>query len=144
MATLSSVFARSGNTPYSVTLTDDLAHTWLADEPLDKDGGNLGPDPTRLLLSSLGACTVITLRMYAARKQWPLAGVEVELQFNPQGKPASGTDITRRIVLLGELDDDQRARLLQVANACPIHKVLTAEVRIATSLAAVGLDSIAT
>ena len=135
MGNISTVFARSGTTPYTVTLTDDLAHTWLGDEPEDKGGANAAPDPTRLLLSSLGACTVITLQMYAARKQWPLAGVDVELQFNPSGKPASGTDITRRVTLHGELDDTQRARLLQIANACPIHDVLVGDVRIDTSLA---------
>lgn len=135
MTTLSTVYARSGDTPYTVHLRDDLAHDWLADEPLDKGGANAAPDPTRLLLSSLGACTVITLHMYAARKQWPLASVEVELQFNPAGKPKSGTDITRRIALKGDLDDDQRARLVQIANACPIHNVLVGEVRIDTSLA---------
>jgi putative redox protein len=73
--------------------------------------------------------------MYAQRKQWPLAGVKVALAFNPDGKPASGTDITRRVELLGQLDDAQRDRLLMAANACPIHKVLTGEVRIATTLA---------
>ena len=73
--------------------------------------------------------------MYAQRKQWSLVGVKVELAFNPDGKPAAGTDIARRIELVGDLDDAQRERLLQVANACPIHKVLTGEVRIATSLA---------
>ena len=136
MGNISTVFARSGTTPYTVTLTDDLAHTWLGDEPEDKGGANSAPDPTRLLLSSLGACTVITLQMYAARKQWPLAGVDVELQFNPSGKPASGTDITRRVSLRGELDETQRARLLQIANACPIHDALVGDVRIDTFLAA--------
>lgn len=135
MANISTVHARSGEAPYSVTLDDDLGHAWRGDEPSDKGGGNTGPDPTRLLLSSLGACTVITLQMYAARKQWRLAGVEVELQFNPDGKPTSGTDISRRITLRGELDDQQRSRLLQIANACPIHNVLVGEVRIDTSIA---------
>jgi putative redox protein len=72
--------------------------------------------------------------MYASRKQWPLTGVQVELRFNPEGKPAAGTDISRSITLQGELTAEQRERLLQVANACPIHKVLTGEVRIATHL----------
>jgi putative redox protein len=128
------VRAFSDGAPYAVTLSDNLDHEWLADEPTEVGGGNLGPGPKRLLLSSLGACTAITLRMYAARKRWPLTGVEVELQFNPDGTPEAGNDIRRRITLHGELDTAQRERLLQIANACPIHKVLTGEIRIATSL----------
>ena len=128
------VWASSGGAPFEVELTDDLGHRWLADEPADHGGANTGPGPHRLLLSSLGACTAITLRMYAARKQWPLERVEVELSFNPDGPPANGSDIRRRIVLTGALDEAQRERLLQVANACPIHKVLTGEIRIATAL----------
>ena len=73
--------------------------------------------------------------MYAQRKQWPLSGVKVELAFNPDGKPGAGTDIRRRVELLGDLDATQRERLLQIANACPIHKALTGEVRIDTALA---------
>jgi putative redox protein len=115
-------------------LTDELGHRWSGDEPAELGGGNTGPTPHHLLLSALGACTAITLRMYAARKQWPLDGVEVDLAFNPDGKPAAGSDIRRRITLRGALSDAQRARLLQVANACPIHKVLSGEVRIATAL----------
>ena len=130
------VGAVSAGTPYAVTLTDDLAHQWLADEPADNGGANRGPTPHHLLLSSLGACTAITLRMYAARKGWPLEAVEVELQFNPDGAPPDGaSDIRRRVSLRGELDAAQRERLLQIANKCPIHNVLVGEVRITTSLA---------
>jgi putative redox protein len=132
---ISIVRASIGSTPYTVELSDDLGHHWLGDEPLDAGGANAGPSPERLLLSALGTCTAVTLSMYAQRKQWPLAGVKVELAFNPDGKPAAGTDIVRRIELLGELDDAQRERLLLAANACPIHKVLTGEVRISSALA---------
>lgn len=134
--TTPSVRAIGGTTPYTVTLVDEAGHTWLGDEPAEMGGADSGPSPFHLLLSSLGACTVITLQMFASRKQWPLADVEVALQLNPAGTPASGTDITRTITLSGALSEEQRARLLQVANACPVHKLLTGEVRIDSALAA--------
>jgi len=129
-----SVHASTGSAPYAVDFTDDQGNRWHADEPLEEGGANTGPAPHRLLLSALGACTAITLQMYAARKQWPLQHVDVELAFNPDGTPESGNDISRVITLQGALDDEQRERLLQIANKCPIHKVLTGEVRIASRL----------
>ncbi len=136
MTIIHTVRAFAGTTPYSVSLSDNLGHEWLADEPLDEGGGNLGPTPKLLLLSSLGACTAITLQMYTARKKWPLESIDVELQLNPDGDPAAGNDIVRKIGLKGELSPEQRERLLQIANACPVHKILTGEVRIASSLVA--------
>lgn len=134
MSSISRVTASLQATPYLVALHDDLGHAWSADEPEDLGGSNAAPDPTRLMLASLGACTAITLRMVAARRHWPLADVRVALELNPQGKPATGNDIVRRIHLEGELNDEQRAQLLKVAEACPMHKLLTGEVRIATAL----------
>ena len=128
------VRASTGSAPYAVDFTDDQGNRWHADEPLEEGGANTGPAPHRLLLSALGACTAITLQMYAARKQWPLQHVDVELAFNPDGTPESGNNIRRVITLQGALDDEQRERLLQIANKCPIHKVLTGEVRIASRL----------
>ena len=121
-------------TPYIVSFSDDLGHTWTADEPTEVGGGNTATSPDRLILAGLGACTAITLRMVAERRQIPLAGVEVELRLNPDGKPGAGNDIVRKILLLGELSDDERAQLLKVANACPMHKLLTGEIRVQTEL----------
>jgi putative redox protein len=125
----------NGETPYVVALSDGT-HQWLADEPLEAGGGNRGPNPHQLVLSGLGACTAITLRMYAERKRWRLTGVTVELQFNPDGPPAGGgSQIRRRITLRGDLTDEQRERLLQIANACPVNRTLLGEIRTTTSLA---------
>lgn len=129
------VLVHNGDVPWVVRIVDEAGHAWTGDEPVEAGGKDTAPSPKHLLLSSLGACTAITVQMYAQRKQWPLTGIGVELKFNPAGKPESGTDITRRLTLQGALDTEQRDRLLQIANACPIHKVLTGEVRITTSLA---------
>lgn len=119
--------------PYTVTIVDGV-HRWFADESELDGGANAGPTPVQLLLSSLGACTSITVTMYAKRKVWPLTGVEVNLSYNPNGKPADGNQIVRSIILHGELSAEQRERLLQVANACPVHKILTGNIAIDTSL----------
>ena len=135
MTDVATVSATSNAAPFLVRLTNGT-HQWQADEPVALGGADRGPTPHHLLLSALGACTAVTLRMYAARKSWALEAVQVELQFNPDGVPAAGgNDIRRRITVRGALIAEQRERLLQIANACPIHKVLSGEVRIATSLA---------
>ena len=128
------VKAKLEDTPYLVSFTDDLGHAWSADEPTEVGGGNTAPPPDRLILAGLGACTAITLKMVAARRQIPMTNVEVDLQLSPGGKPEAGNDIVRHITLTGNLSDEQRAQLLKVANACPMHKLLTGEVRIQTEL----------
>jgi putative redox protein len=130
------ITASSGTQPYAVTLSDGAGHQWTADEPLASGGGDTAATPTQLLLSSLGACTVITLQMYAARKQWPLTGIDVQLHYIPNEAGVSGTGINRRITLHGALSPEQNARLLQVANACPVHKILTGAVNVATAITA--------
>jgi putative redox protein len=129
------VIAVSAAAPYAVTLEDTTGHHWLADEPLAVGGSDTGPGPHALLLSSLGACTSIPLRMYAQRKGWSLTSVKVDLTFNPDGPPAGGgSEIRRHLTLHGDLSGDQREKLLEIANKCPIHRVLTDGVHISTTL----------
>ncbi|MGQ0572401.1 MAG: OsmC family protein [Armatimonadota bacterium] len=129
------VTVTSQESPYRVEVASGL-HRWHGDEPASLGGGDTGPSPEQLLLSSLGACTAITLIMYANRKGWPLEKVAVRLALNPSGKPTDGaTEIERSLGLSGELKPEQRTALLQVAERCPTHKILTRTIRITSSLA---------
>ena len=102
-------------------------HTVRIDEPLDLGGTDTGATPTELLLAALGGCESITLRMYAARKGWPLTDVRIRLH----GATVEGAFVVRReVVLEGPLDADQRARLLDIVNRCPVHRILAGEVRV--------------
>jgi putative redox protein len=105
----------------------------ISDEPKSSGGQDLGFAPNELLASSLAACTAITLRMYANRKGWELTDVKVEVSFETDSVQ-SKFKIVRDIQLLGNLDEDQQARLLIIANKCPIHKILTNPIEITTSL----------
>lgn len=125
------VTATIGAVPYTVSLTDSV-HQWVGDAPAELGGADAGPSPHSQLLAALGTCTAITLSMYAGRKTWALEGVEVVLGF---ANEAPGTvTISREIRIKGNLDAEQKERLLQIANACPIHKVLSGEIRIESSL----------
>jgi len=105
--------------------------TIIADEPDELGGTNAGPAPGEFLLISLASCTAITLRMYADRKHWDVSKIKVEVASE---KRDNTTFLTREIALEGKLDEDQRQRLLQIANACPVHKVLTNPIEISTIL----------
>ena len=130
-----SIQAQSTTIPYRVTLTDPSGHTWYADEPADKGGQDTAPNPILLLLSALGACTTITLEMYANHKGIKLDHVQVDLALNPSAEPEAGqNNIERKIILKGEFTEDQHKRLLKVAESCPVHKLLTSNSSIQSEL----------
>jgi uncharacterized OsmC-like protein len=119
-------------------------HLLQADEPRDVGGNDEGPNPYELLLAALGACTSMTVRIYAERKQWPLQGVEVSLAHSRihaedcaecDTKQGMLDRIEAEITFIGDLSDDQRHRLLEIANICPVHRTLVSEVQILTRLA---------
>jgi putative redox protein len=108
-------------------------HFIYADEPLAMGGTDEGMSPAALLLASLGSCTAITLRMYADRKKYQLSAIKIELAIEPENTISIGTVISRVIHLQGELTEAERARLLQIADKCPVHKMLTNPIQIITS-----------
>ncbi|GAB2774874.1 bifunctional alpha/beta hydrolase/OsmC family protein [Rhabdobacter roseus] len=120
-------------------------HQLVADEPEKLGGNNFGPTPYELVSAGLGACTAITLRMYADHKKWDLQEVYVHLDYHKvhaedclacEDASVSGKidQFHRVIELIGDLDDDQRARLLEIANKCPVHKTLHSTIDIQTTL----------
>ncbi|HMW18217.1 MAG TPA: OsmC family protein [Accumulibacter sp.] len=115
-------------------------HHLLVDEPVSLGGDDAAPAPTDFLLAALGACTSITLQMYAERKQMPLTGVQVALTLDKIEKADGGKmdRISRKITLDGELTDAQRAALLAIANKCPVHRLLQSDIRIDSELVDAG------
>lgn len=113
---------------YSVLLQNGR-HELRADEPLASGGADSGPTPDELLESALASCTAITLKMYAERKQWPVAGITVTVSMQREGDNSS---FERKIAINGNITEEQRQRLLQIAKACPVSKTLTGNISVNT------------
>jgi putative redox protein len=105
-------------------------HRLRADEETAKGGDDTGAAPHELLLAALGACTAMTLKAYAERKGWPLRNVRVRLNGSTG---ETGFVITRELTLEGELDAEQRERLVGIADKCPVHKTLSGKIIIQTT-----------
>lgn len=136
------IIVNSSFSPY----VQDIAigpHQLLADEPREAGGADAGPNPYELVLAALGACTSMTVRMYAERRNWRLEKVQVHLTFSRlhaadcddcSRKKGMVNRIEKRITFIGDLSEIQRQRLLHMANNCPVHRLLARTVEIASTL----------
>lgn len=118
-------------------------HHWFADEPTEMGGQNSGPDPYEHLLASLGACTAMTIRMYATHKKLPLEHVEVSLSHErnyvddcskSEDDSSKIEALIRKVQLIGPLSDEEKTRILQIADRCPVHKTLHNNPHVVTTL----------
>ncbi|HEY9045136.1 MAG TPA: OsmC family protein [Ohtaekwangia sp.] len=122
--------ATIGKDAYATQL-ETTSHTLTADEPVADGGKDLGPQPTDFLRMSLASCTAITLRMYADRKGMNVEKIKVTISTETIDNK---TVFHRSVEVTGAIDDEQRKRLLHVANSCPVHKILTNPIEVQTQL----------
>lgn len=137
------VVVRTGNGKFG-TEVHTVSHRFVADEPVSYGGDDTGPTPYDLLLAALGTCTAMTMKMYADRKQWPFEGTRVHLTHERDHAEDSGHALDdgeavqalyRKIELLGDaLDEEQRAKLMEIADKCPVHRTLSGHLHIHTEL----------
>jgi len=130
------VVAENGKGRYQQAVTVGQ-HQLIADEPLEVGGGDAGPEPFDYVMAGLGACTSMTLRMYAERREIALTHVSVSLSHEKVTIEGVSRDrIERTITLEGSLTEEQRQRLLEIANKCPVHRALSQSLIIDSALAA--------
>jgi len=138
-----SVVVESGRLRYAQNISVG-SHLLQGDEPVSAGGNDVGPNPYELLLAALGTCTSMTVRMYADRKQWPLEDVHIELSYaRVHADDCTACDKELKLVdgiemelsLVGELSQSQRQRLMEIANNCPVHRMLQSPIPIRARLA---------
>ena len=122
-----------GQQAYKVNIKAEGGATLVSDEPVSNGGQNLGPSPKELLAAALAACTSITVKMYAARKGWDLQDVYIDVDLD-RLDGENKTVINRAIRFTGNLDETQKSRLTAIANACPVHKILTNPIQVTTNV----------
>jgi putative redox protein len=130
------VVVRTGRERYR-TEVEARGHRLVADEPVVLGGTDQGPTPFEYVAAALGACTSITLRMYADRKEMALEEVIVRVRHEKTNEPGKGRvdRLYREIELVGALSDAERARLLEIADRCPVHRAIEAGIEIVTTAA---------
>lgn len=117
--------------PYKVEIKSPTGNMVIADEPIEKGGKDLGFSPKELLASALAACTSATVKMFANQNNLDLEEVKIQVDLE-RDDVANKTLISRKIQFIGNLDEAQKTKLLRVANACPVHKILTNPIEIKT------------
>lgn len=131
-----------GDTNYKTVMTAGN-HELIADEPEDVGGKNEGPDPYDYLLMALGSCSVITMKMYADRKEWPIDDIYVEMRHHKAhaedcedcDDPKARIDkIEKDLIVKGDLSEEQMERLLEISKKCPVHKTLLNDIEISSTI----------
>ncbi|PBQ30452.1 osmotically inducible protein OsmC [Sphingobacteriaceae bacterium] len=128
---MESIKASIGTEHYKIEIVSPTGNLVIADEPVESGGQNKGFSPKELLASSLAACTLATLKMYADRKKWPLEKVDINVDLiEDEGKVI----FKRKITLHGKFELEQLDKFLKIANACPVHKILSGSSSVETEI----------
>ncbi|HLV41642.1 MAG TPA: OsmC family protein [Brumimicrobium sp.] len=131
---MSSIQSKTKDKNYELEIHSSTGHTVIADEPIEAGGQNKGMAPDEFIIAGLAACISATLKMYAQRKEWDLQEVKTSIKFVDAERKNDVPSIQTDIELIGNLDSEQKDRLMVIAGKCPIHKMLTTGLDINSSM----------